>query len=245
LNLLEELRRLPDPPFLLFTSTNKVYGSLRNVELSQNGARWEPVDRNTLEFGVDERQQLEFLSPYGCSKGAADQYVLDYAAHFGLPAVVFRMSCIYGPHQFGVEDQGWLAHFVIRSLDAQPITIFGDGKQSRDVLYVEDLVDAMLLARTRMDDIAGHVFNIGGGPGKSISPLELLRMIGERIRGMPEVRYAESRPGDQRYYASDIRGIRAATGWNPKTAVKEGVGNLYDWVIEARQPAIQVHGGGA
>jgi CDP-paratose 2-epimerase len=245
LNLLEELRRLPDPPFLLFTSTNKVYGSLRNIELRLNGERWEPADPKTLIHGVSEAQCLEFLSPYGCSKGAADQYVLDYAAHFGVPAVVFRMSCIYGPHQFGVEDQGWVAHFLISALEGRPITIFGDGMQSRDVLYVEDLLDAMLLARTRISALAGRVFNIGGSPRQAISLIELLQLISERQGSVPQCCYGESRPGDQRYYASDIRSFNAATGWMPRVGVEEGIGKLYSWLASTRGAATSVLGGAA
>src|SRR5205823_485127 len=142
LNLLEELRALPDPPPLVFTSTNKVYGDLEDVELVPDGSRYLPADTDTRMSGISETRRVDFHSPYGCSKGAADQYVLDYARTFGLPAVVFRMSCIYGPHQFGNEDQGWVAHFIIRAIDGESITIYGDGLQGRDVLYVDDLVRA-------------------------------------------------------------------------------------------------------
>src|SRR5207248_589787 len=145
---------------LIFTSTNKVYGCLRDLPLRLRRNRYEPVDKIVRGHGVPETQPLDFCSPYGCSKGAADQYVLDYANSFSLPAVVFRMSCIYGPHQFGTEDQGWVAHFLIQAIDGQPITIFGDGRQVRDLLFVDDLVDAFLLARTRIETIAGNAFNI-------------------------------------------------------------------------------------
>jgi CDP-paratose 2-epimerase len=168
--------------------------------------------------------------------------VLDYGAQLGLPAVVFRMSCIYGPRQFGVEDQGWLAHFIIRAIEGEPITIFGDGMQSRDVLYIDDLVNAMLLAQARSDVLSGRVFNIGGGPKNSVSLIELLQLIGER-GSSPRLLYKASRPGDQRYYASDTRSFRDATGWYPRTGVREGVGYLYDWLLEARRPAVSVKGG--
>jgi CDP-paratose 2-epimerase len=245
LNLLEELRRLPDPPLLLFTSTNKVYGSLRNVPLRLSRQRWEPADPSTLMHGVGENQCLEFLSPYGCSKGAADQYVLDYSANFGIPAVVFRMSCIYGPHQNGSEDQGWLAHFLICAMEGRPITIFGDGMQSRDVLYVEDLVDAMLLARSRMTAFSGSVFNIGGGPRNSISLIDLLQIIAEQCGKLPHLFYGESRPGDQRYYASDTRSFQSATGWTPRVGVEKGVASLQAWLAEARGVVTSVQSGAA
>ena len=153
--MLEELRRLPRTAPLLFTSTNKVYGSLPDVELERVDDRWEPVDATLRELGIDEERPLHFCTPYGCSKGGADQYVLDYARRYGLPAVVFRMSCIYGPHQHGTEEQGWLAHFILRALADEPLTIYGDGAQVRDVLYVTDLVDAMLAATAEAERFAG------------------------------------------------------------------------------------------
>ena len=164
LNLLEEARLLAEPPFVLFTSTNKVYGSLPDLELERNGPRWEPVEPSIRERGLSEARPLDFCTPYGCSKGAADQYVLDYAKSYGIRSVVFRMSCIYGPHQHGNEDQGWVAHFAIRALAGRPITLYGDGAQVRDILFVEDLVEAMQLAYEGNGRIAGRAFNMGGGP---------------------------------------------------------------------------------
>ena len=165
LNLLEEIRSLDDPPPLLFTSTNKVYGSLSDLALEKNCTRYQPLDAS-LRTGVSEERPLDFHSPYGCSKGAADQYVLDYARTFGLPAVVFRMSCIYGLHQMGTEDQGWVAHFLIRAIQGKPLVLYGDGMQVRDILFVEDLVDAFLLAQANMHTLSGEAFNIGGGLGE-------------------------------------------------------------------------------
>jgi CDP-paratose 2-epimerase len=228
--LLEQLRRLPEPPFLLFTSTNKVYGALADVELQRSDDRWQPVDER---LGVDEARPLDFCTPYGCSKGAADQYVLDYAKSFGFPAVVFRMSCIYGPHQHGTEDQGWVAHFLIRALQGEPLTLYGDGAQVRDVLYVDDLVEAMLLAR---GEAGGRAFNIGGGADSTTSLLELVDLIAELHGERPRLRYAEQRPGDQRWYVSDTRAFRDATGWRPRVGVAEGVTELYRWLAAAREP---------
>ena len=159
----------------MFTSTNKVYGGLEDLQFIANGSRYNPSDKNILKNGISEARPLDFHSPYGCSKGAADQYVIDYARTYGIQAVVFRMSCIYGPHQYGNEDQGWVAHFAIRAIENKPISIYGDGKQVRDVLFVEDLVDAFLLAQKHMPEISGQAFNIGGGPENTTSLLELLK----------------------------------------------------------------------
>jgi CDP-paratose 2-epimerase len=232
LTLLEELRRRSQPPPLLFTSTNKVYGKLAGLQVEQAGERYEPTDPEVRAHGIGEHWPLQFASPYGCSKGAADQYVLDYAETYGLPAVVFRMSCIYGPHQQGNEDQGWVAHFLMQARDRAPITLFGDGRQVRDVLYVEDLLDAMLLATSRMDDLAGQAFNMGGGAASTVSLLELLALIGE-LASPPEVRFGDWRVGDQRYYVSDTRRFRQATGWAPKVAPEQGVTLLHDWLTSA------------
>lgn len=234
LNLLEELRAMERRPALLFTSTNKVYGHLEDLELRRNGARYEPADRIARALGIGENRPLRFSSPYGCSKGAADQYVLDYARTFGLPAAVFRMSCIYGPHQYGNEDQGWVAHFLISALEGRPITICGDGYQVRDILYIDDLLDAFELAMERMDRISGAAFNIGGGPVNTVSLVEFLDLI-ERMRGeRPAVRYEPWRAADQRYYVSDTRRFQAAAGWRPRVGVREGIARLYEWLAASR-----------
>ena len=232
LNLLEALRHLKQPPPLVFTSTNKVYGNLHDGAVRQHGTRYEPTDRALRLAGINEESPLAFCSPYGCSKGAADQYVLDYARIYGLPAVVFRMSCIYGPHQCGTEDQGWVAHFLMRALARNPITLYGNGLQVRDVLFVQDLVNALLLAQTHMPTLAGQVFNIGGGTTNSTSLLEMLALIAELHGQKPVVRFAAWRPGDQKYYASDIRRFGAATGWVPQVSVRQGVEALYTWLLQ-------------
>jgi CDP-paratose 2-epimerase len=233
-NLLEALRALKDPLPLVFTSTNKVYGALEDVRLIEKAGRYEPKDVRIRAHGIDESYPLEFHSPYGCSKGTAGQYVIDYAHTFSIPAMVFRMSCIYGPHQFGNEDQGWVAHFLIRAIEGKPLTVYGDGKQVRDVLVVDDLVDAFLLAQANMEDLSGQTFNIGGGPDNTTSLLELIDRISELHGDRPVVRFAKRRPADQRYYVSDIRKFKACTGWAPRLGVPEGVERLYHWLLESR-----------
>jgi CDP-paratose 2-epimerase len=237
LNLLEVLRAMEHPPSLLFTSTNKVYGDLEDVELVPDGSRYVPADTDTRMCGISEQRSIDFHSPYGCSKGAADQYVLDYARTFGIPAVVFRMSCIYGPHQFGNEDQGWVAHFLIRALEDVPITIYGDGLQVRDILYVDDLVDAMLLAQGAMDTLAGEAFNIGGGVERTTSLVELIDTIGALSGRRVACDFDAWREADQRYYVSDTRKFGDATGWSPRVSVADGVRALHDWLCATRPAA--------
>jgi CDP-paratose 2-epimerase len=233
LNVLEAIRAQPVPPPLIFTSTNKVYGALEDVALQRRADRSEPADREIRSTGISEERPLDFHSPYGCSKGSADQYVIDYARTFGIPAVVFRMSCIYGPHQFGTEDQGWVAHFLIRSRAGKPLILYGDGRQVRDILFVEDLVEAFLLAQERIALLTGQAFNIGGGAGNTVSLLELVEQIG-RLDHKPEIRFDEWRPGDQRYYVSNTAKFRNATGWRPQVSVAEGVRRLHQWLVDAR-----------
>lgn len=238
LEVLEALRALEQPPPLVFTSTNKVYGQLAGLELRELESRWEPRDVWLRGRGIDETRPLSFCSPYGCSKGGADQYVLDYAQTFGIPAAVFRMSCIYGPHQFGTEDQGWVAHFLIRALSEEPITIYGDGKQVRDILFVDDLVDALLNAWQKMNVLRGQAFNIGGGPQRAVSLREVVGMIGRLRDGdVPKTRFAEWRPGDQRYYVSSIESFSKLTGWAPKVDVEAGVERLYRWLLAQSRPS--------
>jgi CDP-paratose 2-epimerase len=233
LNVLESVRRRRPAPPLIFTSTNKVYGALTDIVLLKEGERYVPASPQVRESGIGEARPLDFHSPYGCSKGAADQYVLDYARSYGLPAVVFRMSCIYGPHQFGNEDQGWVAHFLIRARERTPVTIFGDGCQVRDVLYVGDLVEAFVLARRNIAQLAGQPFNIGGGPQSTLSLLELVALLNERYELQARTQFAPWRGGDQRYYVTDPSRFSGATGWRPVTSPQEGVGRLNTWLSEA------------
>jgi CDP-paratose 2-epimerase len=237
--LLDELRRLEEPPFVLFTSTNKVYGSLPWLRLRRRRDRWEPTIAHLRAHGLSEDVSLDFCTPYGCSKGAADQYVLDFASSFGLPAVVFRMSCIYGPHQHGNEDQGWVAHFAIRTIEGQPITVYGDGAQVRDLLFADDLVEAMLLAHENAVTLSGRAFNMGGGPANSVSLVEVLELIGELHGGSPILMHEGERPGDQRYYVADTRRFAEATGWEPYVAPRDGIERLYRWLSESRASSRQ------
>ncbi len=211
LRVLEAARRSPRKPFVLFTSTNKVYGSLEGVPVHAAKSRYVA---NTPEFaGVTEHEPLDFHSPYGCSKGTADQYVRDYARIYNLPTVVFRMSCIAGPRQFGNEDQGWVAHFLYCALAGKPITVYGDGRQVRDILHVHDLVDAMFAAREHRRTARGQIYNLGGGPARTTSVLELLRGIEEKTGHPLNLQYKDVRPGDQPLYVSNTAKMERDTGW--------------------------------
>jgi CDP-paratose 2-epimerase len=231
LNLLECLRQHNPAAPLIFASTNKVYGRVtRDDELARHGARYEPSAERLLR-GVSETAPLDLCSPYGCSKGAADQYAHDYARVFGLRTVVLRMSCIYGYRQFGTEDQGWLAHFMIKTLRHEPITIYGDGYQVRDVLFIDDAVNAWLTTLERIDTVSGRVFNLGGGPKNSLSLVEAIDCIGKLCGRRPRLEFAAWRPGDQPWYVSDIGAISGAMDWLPRIAPAEGLQRLEDWVF--------------
>jgi CDP-paratose 2-epimerase len=236
LNVLEAVRAAPRPPPVVMTSTNKVYGGLDDIALAVHAGRYAPVDAAMAAHGVPESRSLDFHSPYGCSKGTADQYVVDYARSYGLTTLVFRMSCIYGPRQFGTEDQGWVAHFILRALRGEPITIYGDGMQVRDILFVDDLVDAFLLAEQQGARLSGRAFNMGGGPGNAISLLDLLDSIEDLSGTRPQVEFDRWRTGDQRYYVSDTRAFQDATGWQRRVEAREGISRLYEW-LASRQAA--------
>jgi CDP-paratose 2-epimerase len=241
LNLLEALREQREPPPLLFASTNKVYGKLlADSALVRSGDRWEPAAA-ALRAGCDERTPLDLYSPYGCSKGVADQYVIDYARCFGLRTLVLRMSCLYGPRQFGTEDQGWVAHFLIRALRGEPVTIYGDGAQVRDALFVDDAVDAWLMGLRQIDRLSGRAFNLGGGPSCTLSLLEMLAHIERLTERRPDVSFADARPGDQLWYVSDTRAFEEATGWRARVGLDEGLGALTGWLREnVVSPALKV-----
>ena len=229
-NLLEALRAENLNPIVLFTSTNKVYGALAHLKVEETETRYRYAD---LPEGVSEATPLDFYSPYGCSKGTADQYVHDYGRIYGLRTVVFRNSCIYGTRQFGIEDQGWLAWFVIAALQGKPISIYGDGKQVRDVLFIDDLVEIMLRAVARPQVSAGQVYNIGGGPSRTVSVWREFGPILESLLGKEiPVGLHDWRPGDQKVYVSDIRKAARDFAWEPKVDVEEGVRRLFDWVKE-------------
>lgn len=235
LNVLEAARARARPPSIVYSSTNKVYGVLSDIDVQPAGKRYMPTDAQLDARGISERRPLDFHSPYGCSKGAAEQYVLDYSRSFGLRTVVLRMSCIYGPHQHGNEDQGWVAHFARRALADEPVTVYGDGLQVRDVLFVTDLVDAFERARRQVDALSGQAFNIGGGPANTTSILELIERIERLTNRSLRTSFDLWRVGDQRYYVSDIRRFCAATAWMPHTDLTMGLKTLCEW-LNARRP---------
>lgn len=232
LNLLEATRMYAPGAVFLFASTNKVYGGMEQIRVERQGERYAYAD---YPAGIPETAPLDFHSPYGCSKGTADQYVRDYARMYNLKTVVFRQSCIYGTRQFGVEDQGWIAWFTIARLLGKPITVYGDGMQVRDVLWVEDLLDLYQTAIDQIDIAKGRVFNAGGGAGNTLSLLELLVLIDERFTDpkSPRVAKADWRPGDQRVFVADITKAQSVLGWRPKVAPAEGVRRLVDWARES------------
>lgn len=226
-NLLEAVRLQDRDAFLIFTSTNKVYGGMENVPVVERNGRYE---YENLSGGVSEDFPLDFHSPYGCSKGAADQYVRDYSRIYDLKTVCFRQSCIYGQRQFGIEDQGWVAWFTIAHGLGNKITIYGDGKQTRDVLFIDDLIEAFLLAYEHRDAASGQVFNIGGGPANLLSLLELVALL-QHLRKRPlPVSFDRWRPGDQQVFVADIRKAKASLGWEPRHSCGAGVEKLVRWV---------------
>lgn len=237
LNLLEAIRAKRVNPILIYASTNKVYGGMEDIAIIRDGQRYAYRD---LPDGIPEDRLLDFHSPYGCSKGTADQYIRDYARIYGLKTVVFRQSCIYGPRQYGVEDQGWIAWFTIAALLGKPITIYGDGKQVRDVLSVDDLARAYDLATGKIDDVRGQVFNIGGGPKnvlaiRDVFPL-LEKFLGKRI----PYSHDDWRPGDQPVYVSHIGKAKTMLDWEPTVSPPEGVERLVTWCREHRDDLVRL-----
>jgi len=227
-NVLEAARASGRNPIVIYASTNKVYGGMEDVELYEEPTRWRYKD---LVNGCPETQPLDFHSPYGCSKGTGDQYVRDYARMYDLPTVVFRQSCIYGPRQFGIEDQGWVAWFIIAAVMGRNITIYGDGKQVRDILHVHDLIQAYDLAVEKIDTARGQVYNLGGGPSNVMSiwaefQPKLEALLGKKI----ETGSGDWRPGDQRVFYADISKAKKELGWEPKINVDKGVNMLFEWV---------------
>lgn len=231
-NVLEAVRISRARPIVIYASTNKVYGKMADVGVVDRGTRY---DYDGLPFGAGEDRMLDFYSPYGCSKGCGDQYVVDYARIYGLRTVAFRQSCIYGPRQFGLEDQGWVAWFSIRALQQKPVTIYGDGKQVRDVLHVEDLIAAYDGAIAHIDRTSGQAYNIGGGPGYTMSLLELIDLLEARFGRRLQYTHDDWRPGDQKVFVADIRKAQAEFGWTPLIAPAAGVGKLVEWLAENKQ----------
>ncbi|MBN1517771.1 GDP-mannose 4,6-dehydratase [Candidatus Sumerlaeota bacterium] len=228
-NVLEGLRINGLKPITLYSSTNKVYGGMETIAVEERGGRYQYAN---LPKGISEDNQLDFHSPYGCSKGTADQYFRDYHRIYGIPTVVLRQSCIYGCRQFGIEDQGWVAWFTIACALGKKLTIYGDGKQVRDVLFVEDLVNCYLSAIDQIDKTAGKIYNVGGGPENQMSLLELLAFLEEYFQRKINYTFSDWRPGDQPVFVCDIRKAHADFGWAPQVDVRTGVKRLYDWVVE-------------
>ena len=242
LNVLEAIRlHAPETP-VIFASTNKVYGRLmEDSEIARTGLRYAPLSP-ALANGVRETAPLDFYSPYGCSKGTADQYVHDYARVLGLRTVVMRMSCIYGPRQFGTEDQGWIAHFLLSALRGTPLTIYGDGCQVRDALHVADAAAAWIAALDQIDRTSGHIFNLGGGPDNSVSLLELIKLIAGLTGREINYSFADWRPGDQPWYVSDVTALSSAVGWQPTIQLADGLASLRSWLDSRFGDALQHRG---
>lgn len=228
-NVLEAARKVGSKAVLFYSSTNKVYGGMEEVKIADRGDHYDYED---FPEGIPESQQLDFHSPYGCSKGATDQYWRDYARIYGLRTVVFRQSCIYGQRQFGIEDQGWVAWFSIAALADKMISIFGDGKQVRDVLHIDDLLGAYDMAYENAGKTAGKIYNVGGGRSSTMSLLQLLEMLEKLLGRKVRHKFADWRPGDQPVYISDIRQAKADFGWEPRIFQEEGVGMLFGWLKE-------------
>lgn len=231
LNVLESIRRNnPDCP-VIFSSTNKVYGAMENVKYLELPQRYEFVDQS-LQSGIDEKFPLDFHSPYGCSKGAADQYFHDYARIYNLHTVVFRQSCIYGPRQFGNEDQGWVMYFLKKIMLGQEINLFGTGRQVRDILFINDLITAYMSALENLTASRGNIYNIGGGPDNKISLLELIKQIEDQFHLKASYHLDSWRPGDQKIFYCNLTKVSRELSWTPQTNIKTGLDKLFTWVKE-------------
>lgn len=230
IRLLEKMRVLKSKAKLIYSSTNKVYGDLEEMNITKTPTRYDYI---SLPHGIHEQVPLDFYSPYGCSKGSADQYVHDYARIYGLDTVVMRQSCIYGPRQFGIEDQGWVAWFVIAAITGKPLTIYGDGRQVRDLLYVDDLIEAYDMAVEKGSQTRGKIYNIGGGPANSISIWHEFAPFLKKLTGKDiQHRFAQTRPGDQKIFISDTRKATKEFGWQPHTDIETGLARLYSWISD-------------
>lgn len=237
LNILEAVRHSGHRTPVIFASTNKVYGNLADLDMLEHEHRYIPADNAIAAQGIDESRNLDFCTPYGCSKGVADQYVLDYAKSYGIPTAVLRMSCIYGPRQFGTEDQGWVAHFLIRALRGEGITIYGNGKQVRDILHVRDAVAAYRALLAHIGQVKGQAFNLGGGPANSVSLRMVLREIARLVGREPSITYSETRQGDQAYFVANTQKLTDAVGWAPTIGWRTGIEDLFAWLSERHAPS--------
>jgi CDP-paratose 2-epimerase len=238
-NVLEASRKKAPKAILIYSSTNKVYGGMEDIKIRKLKNRYQYVE---LRNGIPEERYLDFHSPYGCSKGAADQYFRDYFRIYKLKTVIFRQSCIYGTHQFGIEDQGWVAWFTIAAALDKKITIYGDGKQVRDVLFVDDLVRAFDQAIKNIKNVQGQIYNIGGGPQHTLSLLELIDFLEKKLKRKIKYRFEDWRPGDQPVYISNIAKAKRDLKWQPKTNYKNGVTKLFKWVLANKNIINQVLG---
>ena len=231
-NMLEAVRLKSPDSFFIYASTNKVYGKMDDNGVAERNGRYEYSD---LPNGVGEDRPLDFHSPYGCSKGAADQYTIDYARIYGIQSVTFRQSCIYGTRQFGIEDQGWVAWFTIAAILGKKITIYGDGKQTRDVLHVDDLARAYEAAFERKEAVTGQAFNIGGGPTNIMSLLELIGYLEEDLKIRIPLEWSDWRPGDQPVFVCNLEKAKRLLEWQPEIPVRDGVGQLICWVRDNKK----------
>jgi len=241
-NVLEAIRSGAPRAPIIFASTNKVYGNLAGLEMVQSAECYEPADQAVALHGIGEDQKPDFCTPYGCSKGVADQYVLDYAKSYGLRTAVLRMSCIYGPRQFGTEDQGWVAHFLIKALRSEPISIYGDGRQVRDILHVNDAVSAYRLLLGQIDAAQGHAYNLGGGPANAVSIMTVLHEIEQLMGRRLSVDHDEWRAGDQVYFVADTRRLQRTLGWKSTIPWRQGLRDLYDWLAETQSKPLAEQG---
>ena len=231
LNVLETIRNFSPETALVYSSSNKVYGEPEQIQLTEESEKYDFAEPDHHD-GINESQPLDFRSPYGCSKGAAGQYIRDYSRIYGLKTVVLRQSCIYGRRQFGTEDQGWLFHFLKMGIQEEQITIFGNGKQVRDVLYIDDLIDLYELVSKNIDKVSGEIFNVGGGRDNSLSLLQSLDLIKEIICKELKIKFDKMRPGDQKIYISNNNKLFQTLNWSPKIGYKEGLTKLYAWLHE-------------
>jgi len=235
LNVLDATRRKSPGAVFFYSSTNKVYGGMTDLAVEETATRWRYRD---LPSGVSEERSIDFHTPYGCSKGCGDQYTLDFARVYGMKTVVFRQSCIYGTHQFGIEDQGWVAYLCLAALEGRPIKVYGDGKQVRDVLWMDDLIDAFDSARAHIDQAAGQAFNIGGGSEHTISVWHEFAPHLERLSGKKiEASFHPWRAADQKVFVCDVGKAERLLGWKPKTGFREGIDRLWAWLVDARNQA--------
>lgn len=231
LNILEATRKYLPKTFFVFSSTNKVYGGMENIKIVEKNGKYFAID---YPNGIDENFNLDFHSPYGCSKGASDQYVRDYSRIYGLDTVVFRQSCIYGPNQFGIEDQGWVAYFCIQAMFDKEIIIYGDGKQVRDVLYIEDLIDAYWFSYKNRKKVKGEIFNIGGGFQNQVGILEFIEYLKKKLDKPIKYKFSNWRPGDQKYFVSNNKKLFDYLKWQPKINLENGVSRLIDWISKTK-----------